>query len=66
MEMKIIYNEKSYYTFPTVEQLAKATVEDLRKLGLGFRDVRVYETTHMILEKRVDLEALEQEKDLTK
>ena len=63
---EIIYNEKSYYTFPTVEQLAKATVEDLRKLGLGFRDVRVYETTHMILEKRVDLEALEQEKDFNK
>lgn len=63
---EIIYNEKSYYTFPTVEQLAKATVEDLRKLGLGFRDVRVYKTTHMILEKRVDLEALEQEKDFNK
>ena len=63
---EIIYNEKSYYTFPTVEQLAKATVEDLRKLGLGFRDVRVYETTHMILEKRVDLETLEKEEDFNK
>ncbi len=63
---EIIYNEKSYYTFPTVEQLAKATVEDLRKLGLGFRDVRVYKTTHMILEKRVDLKALEKEEDFNK
>lgn len=58
---KIIYNGKSYYTFPTTKQLSKASVEDLRKLGLGFRDVRVYETTHMILDKKVDLKELEQE-----
>lgn len=63
---EIIYNEKSYYTFPTVEQLSNATVEDLRSLGLGFRDVRVYETTHMILNKKVDLKELEQEKDFNK
>ena len=43
---KIIWNNKEYYTFPTVESLSKATVEELRKTGLGFRDIRVYETTH--------------------
>lgn len=63
---EIIYNGKSYYTFPTVEQLSNVTVEDLRSLGLGFRDIRVYETTHMILDKKVDLKALEQEKDFNK
>lgn len=63
---EIVYNEKSYYTFPTIEQLSNATVEDLRSLGLGFRDVRVYETTHMILNKKVDLKELEQEKDFNK
>ena len=47
---KIEWKGKDYYTFPTVESLSKASVEDLRNLGLGFRDVRVYETTHMILE----------------
>ena len=50
-----------YYTFPTVENLAKATVEDLRNLGLGFRDIRVFKTTHKILEKQVDLEKLHEE-----
>ncbi len=60
---KIVYNGKSYYTFPTVEELSKAGVQDLRKLGLGFRDVRVYETTRMILNKQVDLEELHQEKN---
>ena len=63
---EIEYNGKKYYSFPTVEQLSKASVEDLRKLGLGFRDVRVYETTHMILNKEVNLEKLANEKDFNK
>lgn len=50
-----------YYTFPTVENLAKATVEDLRDLGLGFRDIRVFKTTHKILENQVDLGKLHEE-----
>ena len=41
-------------------------VEDLRDLGLGFRDIRVYETTHMLLDKKVDLKELEQEEDFNK
>lgn len=63
---KIEWNGKEYYTFPAVENLAKATVEDLRNLGLGFRDVRVYDTTHKILNKEVDLEKLHQETDTQK
>ena len=38
------------------EQLKNVTVEEYRKLGLGFRDIRLFETTKMILEKQVDLE----------
>ena len=63
---KIIWNNKEYYTFPTVESLSKATVEELRKTGLGFRDIRVYETTQKILNKQVDLEELHKEKDTKK
>lgn len=63
---EIEWKGKKYYTFPTVENLAKATVEDLRSLGLGFRDIRVYNTTHKILEKQVDLEKLHQEVDTQK
>ena len=47
------------------EELSKAKVEDLRKLGLGFRDVRVYETTQMVINKQVDLKELHKEKDFT-
>ena len=63
---KIIFEGKEYYTFPTVDELSKASVEDLRALGLGFRDVRVYETTKMIKNKEVDLEQLKNEKDFNK
>ena len=55
---EIRWRGKSYYTFPTPEELKDVTVEEYRKLGLGFRDIRVYETTKMILEKQVDLEQM--------
>ena len=55
---EIEWNGQKYYTFPTPEQLKDVTVEEYRKLGLGFRDIRLYETTKMILNKEVDLEKL--------
>ncbi len=55
---EIEWNGQKYYTFPTAEQLKDVTVEEYRKLGLGFRDIRLYETTKMILNKEVDLEKL--------
>ena len=56
---EIIWKNKKYYTFPTVEELKNVSVEDYRKLGLGFRDIRLYETTQMILNKEVDLEKMQ-------
>ena len=61
---KIIWNDTEYYTFPTPEELSKASVSDLRKLGLGFRDIRVYETTKIINENKEKLQELEDEKDV--
>ena len=63
---KIVWNNKEYHTFPTLEELSKASVSDLRKLGLGFRDVRVYETTKIIKENKQKLQELENEKDVNK
>lgn len=53
---EIKYKGNKYYTFPTQEQLKNVTVEEYRKLGLGFRDIRLYETTKMVLNKQVDIE----------
>lgn len=63
---EIIWNGEKYYTFPTPEQLKDVTIQEYRNLGLGFRDIRLYETTKMILNKEVDLEELEKEKDTEK
>ena len=57
---EIIWNEKKYYTFPTPEQLKNVTVEEYRNLGLGFRDIRIYQTTQMILDNKVNLKELEE------
>ena len=61
---KIEYNKKEYYTFPTPEELSKASVSDLRNLGLGFRDKRIYETTKIVVENPNLLEELINEKDI--
>lgn len=57
---EISWNNEKYYTFPTAEELRNVTVEEYRSLGLGFRDVRLYETTKMVLDKRVDLVTMKQ------
>lgn len=62
---EIIWNNKKYYTFPTAEELKEVTVQQYRELGLGFRDIRLYETTKMILNKDVDLEKLENNSNTT-
>ncbi len=61
---KIMYKGKEYYTFPDMKSLGQASVEDLRMLGLGFRDKRIYETTRMFLNKEITLEELETEKNI--
>ena len=61
---KIIFKEQEYYTFPSIEELSKASIEDLRKLGLGFRDKRIYETTKIFMEKNMTLEELENEENI--
>ena len=55
---EIIFEGKKYYTFPTPEALSKASVKDLRNMGLGFRDERVFNTTKKILSKEIDLERI--------
>ena len=62
---EIEWNGEKYYTFPTPKQLGKATVEDLRSLGTGFRDVRIYETTRKVLNGEFDLYEIEKADTLT-
>ncbi len=63
---EIEWNGEKYYLFPTAEEMKDASIEDFRSLGLGFRDKRIYETTHLILDKKIDLEKMHNEKDTLK
>ena len=55
---EIVRNNNSYFTFPTVGQLKDVSVSEYRKLWLWFRDVRLYETTRMVLDWKIDLNSL--------
>jgi len=56
---KIEFEGKEYYLFPTPEELSKASKEDLRALGTGFRDIRIYNTTKKIFEDKEYLSRIE-------
>ncbi len=56
---EMIWKGKKYYTFPSAKQLKDVTIKEYRNLGVGFRDKRLYETTQMIVNKQVDLEAMQ-------
>lgn len=57
---KIFWNHKAYYTFPSPKELSKASIEDLRTLGLGFRDKYIYQVTQMVIKKEIHLERLKE------
>lgn len=56
---KLIWNEKEYYSFPTPEELSLASVDDLRKLNLGFRDKYIYNATQMVCSGEIELGKIE-------
>lgn len=60
---KIEYKGKDYYTFPEIQELEKASVGDLRELGLGFRDKRVHDTTKMFVTQEITLKELKNEQN---
>ena len=39
---KIIFEEKTYYLFPKLEELKKLTLDDLKNFKLGFRSENIY------------------------
>ncbi|MCS7096135.1 MAG: 8-oxoguanine DNA glycosylase [Candidatus Bathyarchaeota archaeon] len=48
----------SFYTFPSVEKLAKASLKTLTQCGLGYRAEYVHETAVKILNGEIELESL--------
>lgn len=51
------YNNKTYYAFPSAQELSKARVEDLREFArVGFRDKRIVESANMINNNEIDFD----------
>ena len=55
---KVSFDGKDYYLFPTPDQLKNVTTTEYRALGLGFRDIRLFETTQEINKDRTKLAKL--------
>ena len=52
-------NGHKYYAFPTPEALFNANIEDLRALGLGYRDTYIKKTAEAVYKKETDLSEIE-------
>jgi len=55
---KIHYDEYDFYTFPTPERLAKASIKELANCGLGYRAKYVSKTAKMIYKNGFKFEHL--------
>lgn len=55
---KIVFKNKEYYLFPSIEKLSKLSIEDFRSCKVGFRDKYLYETVQNIINNNLDLEII--------
>ena len=53
---KVIFRNKEYYLFPTVDDLKGATIEDFRNCKAGFRDKYIYEIVQKIINNEFVIE----------
>ena len=49
------YNGEDYYSFPTPEELNKASIEDIRNCKTGFRDKYIKTTTERVINDNDDV-----------
>ena len=56
---EIVFDGKSYYSFPTPKKLASATEEDLRAIGVGYRAPYILKAAEAVMCGEIDAESLE-------
>jgi len=59
----IEYKGKTYFAFPTVDELELATLEEIQSCGLGFRSKYVKDTVHRVHSGEVNLEFIKSQSD---
>ncbi|MCD8039334.1 MAG: 8-oxoguanine DNA glycosylase [Lachnospiraceae bacterium] len=57
-ERRVAKNGCVYYAFPTPEELAKASIEDLYACNLGYRSRYIHETANAVYRRDISLEQL--------
>ena len=55
---KVIFKNKEYYLFPSIDTLKKLTISNFRSCKVGFRDKYLYEIMKNIEEKSLDIESI--------
>ncbi|MBQ9071717.1 MAG: 8-oxoguanine DNA glycosylase [Bacilli bacterium] len=55
---KVIFKDKEYYLFPSLEKLSKLSIEDFRNCKVGFRDKYLYEIIESINNKKLELDKI--------
>ena len=55
---KVIFKDKEYYLFPSLEDLSKLSVDDFRNCKVGFRDKYLYEIIECINNKKLELDKI--------
>lgn len=53
---EVIFEDKSYYLFPTFEQLENVTEEEFRKCGVGFRARYLKQAVEDVLNNNIDID----------
>ena len=55
---KVVFKDKEYYLFPTIDNLSKLSIDDFRNCKVGFRDKYLYEIIECINNKKLELDKI--------
>ena len=55
---KIMFKDKEYYLFPSLENLSKLSIDDFRNCKVGFRDKYLYKIIESINNKKLELDKI--------
>ena len=57
--VKVEIQNKEFFLFPKPEKLANASIEEIKKCGVGYRAPFIKQAAEMIFSKKIDLEYIE-------
>ena len=57
---KVVFRNKDYYLFPTVNDLANATILDYRDCKAGFRDKYIFEMVNKIINNKFSIDKIDE------